>query len=334
MRYSGNVRKNLECLRIFFNEKSVVILTRRDIPVQVKFIASLGKSFNYCRPIEASSMIDLFVCMNEISMNCDRYEELYDVNHEFNDAKRLLFNEDIKDDEPAEAQLCICDLLQCAAEFLRKNKSIVIVSSDKGGEIVIMDREDYMQKANAYLGENVIAGNYELINNDLLATVRPLVEMDYVNIIAAINPYLIVDGVLKVPLESEPFIIPLFYGCPKIHKDDVPLRPVIAAADIIGNFLSSWLFGRLQLIADHFNRYDVLNSESLVPELKSFKLELSHRLCSLDYVSMFTNVDIDECSLIIGEYYDAISETSSVPAEVFMKCPNFFTKDATFFVFL
>lgn len=333
MRYSSNIRKNLEHLKIFFNEEAVVILTRRDIPVQVKFVLSLGKSFNFCKPISASPMIDLFICMEKIMLSCNRYEELFNVKHQFNSIKGQFFSGKLTDDKPTESQLYIYELMEYTAEFLRRNNNIVVIPADKGGKIVIMDREEYVKKAESYLKGNVIAGNYELVHSDFLSIVRPGVEKDYVDVISVVNPFLMIDRTLKEPLKSEPFMIPLFYGCPKIHKSDVPLRPIIAAVDMIGNFLSTWLLGKLQLITNRLNKYNVMNSVCVIPDLKSFKLEQSHRLCSFDYVSMFTNVDVDETLLIITEHYDAISETTSVPLEVFMKCLRFFTKCATFFMF-
>lgn len=41
--YSGNIRKNLEMLKIHFNESAVVVLTTREIPIQLKIVASLEK---------------------------------------------------------------------------------------------------------------------------------------------------------------------------------------------------------------------------------------------------------------------------------------------------
>lgn len=90
---------------------------------------------------------------------------------------------------------------------------------------------------------------------------------------------------------------------------------------------------KLQLIADNLNKYNVRNSEELIPELSNFMLEIDHKLCSLDYVSMFTNIDVDKTFSIILKFYHVISATTSVPAEIFISVLKFFIIDATYFVF-
>lgn len=333
MRYSGNIRKNLEYLNINFNEDAVVILTKQNIPIQLKFVASLGNSFNYCKPIDDYSMIDALICMKKVASHCDRYEEFFDVNHRLNLIKNQMFDGNLPLEMPTESQSYIYHLMMQANEFLCKNKNIIVIPSDKGGKVVIMDRDQYMKKANAYLDENVIAGNYERVYDDYLNSIRPMIEQRYINIISKMNPFLKAECNLKEPLCPEPYIIPLFYGCPKIHKENAPLRPIISSADMIGNFISLWLLEKLRLISCHLNDFNAKSSSACVMELKNFKMEPDHRLCSFDYVSMFTNVDIDETSAIIFEHYHLISRSTSVPVNIFMECLNLYIKEATYFLF-
>lgn len=50
--------------------------------------------------------------------------------------------------------------------FLReaKNRNMVILQSDKGGNTAILDRSDYMQKPRLHLSENVEIKNYTIIH--------------------------------------------------------------------------------------------------------------------------------------------------------------------------
>lgn len=43
-------------------------------------------------------------------------------------------------------------------------------------------------------------------------------------------------------------------------------------------------------------------------------------LCSLDYDSMFTNVDVDEAAAVIAEFYHLIADETCVPITTFLKC--------------
>lgn len=102
---------------------------------------------------------------------------------------------------------------------------------------------------------------------------------------------------------------------------------------MIGEFLSSWLLQKLKIVADMLNRYNDNNVPQFVPDLKLFRLEDHHKLFNFDYVSMFTNVDVSANLSIIHEFYGAISKTTVLPLETFMRCLNFFIKDATYFGF-
>lgn len=332
MRYSGNIKKNLEHLGVHYNEESVVILTRQHVPIQVKFVASLGSSFNYCGPLDSSSIIDSFVCMNKIITSCNSYIEWHNSSIAFNDMRKRILNES-QESQPTEAQSYIFSLMLQAEEFLRKNKNIIVISSDKGRKTVIMEREEYILKVRDHLNVNVANKNYEQINDRNHSEVQSEVELAYSNVISLINPFLQNDGSIQNPITVEAFSIPLLYGCPKIHKEGAPIRPIISSADMVGKFLSCWLLEKLELVASCFNKYNVKNSQSMIPELNNFIVEPQHKLCSLDYVSMFTNVEIAETFPIILQHYYVIAETTSVPADVFMKCLEFHTTVATFFAF-
>lgn len=271
--------------------------------------------------------------MNKIIMGCDNYTDQFYVRQQLNLLKKQILNGTLKNEKPTEAQLYIREIMSHASDFLRKNSEIIVISSDKGGKVVIMERADYMVKMNAYLNENIAVGNYERVNTETLSSIRVKVEFFYQEVISIINPFLLSDGTIFNPLRSESYVIPLLYGGPKIHKQDVPMRPIVASTDMIGSFLSEWLLGKLRLVADCINKYNIINSKTLVPDLKNFSLEPEHELCTFDYVSMFTNVNVAETIEIILKFYHVIAETTSVQADVFIECLHFFTRHATYFMF-
>lgn len=337
VRLSGNIRRNLNYLGIYFNEDAVVVLSKHDIPVYVKFAASLGKSFNYCKPLDFSSIIDSLITMDKITSSCERFDDLFFTRHRTNDIKRALTNNEtiniLEQNEPSDAQTYIYELVLKASSFLRKNRNIMIVTADKGGKIVIMDKHNYIEKAYAHLNENTAANNYALVHEDFATVIRPIIEKQYSTIAAIISPYMIMDGTIRRPLSSESYSLPLFYGCPKIQKIGVPLRPIIASVNMIGDILSTWLLNKLNLVALRMNKYNINNVSQIVPSLKHFRLEDNHELYTMDYVSMFTNISVTETTKIIEENYDAIAVTTSVPCDVFTKCLNFFTTDSAIFGF-
>lgn len=279
--------------KIHFNEEAVVVMSRRHVPVYVKFVASLGKAFNFCQPLNSSSAIDLFVSMDKILSGCDRYDQLHDVRHHFNLVKDRVINGQGRLFKPTKPQMYIQSLMMRTNEFLRlkMNRNVIIVPADKGGKTVIMDKEDYLSKAYDHIKKNIIANNYVRVEEDYLSVIRPSVEEQYAAVISLISPYLLVEKYVRRAMD------------------------------------------KLNLIASHLNQYNARDSTTIVPELMNFTMESSHRLCSLDYESMFTNVNVDEAFNIISGFYHIIAATTTVPIDIFMASLRFFTTSATFFAF-
>ena len=89
------------------------------------------------------------------------------------------------------------------------------------------------------------------------------------------------------PVGSNPSRI---YGLPKIHKPDIPLRPIISAIGSYTHSLAKFLSEILKPYAQ--NEYTIKDSFSFVNELLS--VSSIPFMCSLDVVSLFTNIPVDE----------------------------------------
>ena len=80
------------------------------------------------------------------------------------------------------------------------------------------------------------------------------------------------------------------YGLPKVHKDGVPLRPIVSCIDSYTYNLAKYLVRILQPICD---------SEFSLKDSFTFGSEMRHItqapfMVSFDVVSLFTNIPIDE----------------------------------------
>lgn len=64
---SGNVRKNLRTLGIYYNEDAVVVLTDKKLPIYLKVVASLGKNFSYVPRYNAEAAVDMLTCLAKLS---------------------------------------------------------------------------------------------------------------------------------------------------------------------------------------------------------------------------------------------------------------------------
>ncbi|KAG4072308.1 hypothetical protein HA402_004240 [Bradysia odoriphaga] len=330
--WSGNIRKNLRYFGIFYNEDAVVVLTEKNIPIYLKVVASLGKNFSYVpEDTDVSSSIDMLICLSKLSATCNSYPESYNVNRKINQVKNGIFD---REKYFTGAQKYINELLCLSKNFLRKNPDIIVVESDKGGKSVIMDKDLYEQKMYEHLNENLMASTYLHCVDLCLTDLCTDIEERYREIVSLVNPFFNSSkNQFEKPLRPEPYLIPRIYGCPKIHKPGIPVRPIIASADMIGANLSEWLLQSLMVIAKSLRQHDVDSSIVPVSELKHFKVEDGHKLFSLDYVSMFTNVDVRYTIRIILDNYYLLDDFTAVPADVFVKCLEFYTSESAFFTF-
>jgi hypothetical protein len=174
--------------------------------------------------------------------------------------------------------------IKTSINSLKKNKSLCICKADKGNAVVILDRTDYNNKMMKMIAE----GPYEKLSDP---------TQDFSQQIAKKCQQLL-DQKQVSEKEFESLVIkeprpPLIYGAPKIHKDGVPLRPVVdfrmSPTYNVASFLSKIL---KQLALNH--EYTVKNSTEFVKEISSLKTRCGDQKVSFDVVSMFTKVPIEE----------------------------------------
>lgn len=301
--------------------------------MHLRVIASLGKSFNHVRDLDQSDEIDALCSAQQLFEACSRHEQLFHVKHQTAEMTKQIINSTWKHNNNNGAQNFLNHLLKLSMAFLKEHSHIIVVQADKGGKTVIMDLPDYHNKMLEHIKKNITDGNYIKIEHSDRHTLKGSVEAEYKELIGTMNPFLTSDGSFLRPLLAEPYVFPAIYGCPKIHKADVPVRPIISAVNMIGDELSKWTLKKLQTIASRFEQYNVKNTISMIPDLRSFKLEEEHVLCSLDYESMYTNIDLDETLNIIAENFDAIESSTCMPKWCFIRCVSFYTTSTTFFVY-
>jgi hypothetical protein len=173
---------------------------------------------------------------------------------------------------------------------LRKDKNIIITRADKGNATVIMNRREYEEKVLSLLSD----GPYKLLPKDPIPDVHKKV-VDLCKRFVQENQ--MKDDTCN-SLISNNKRCPIFYGSPKIHKQNIPLRPIVDYRKSPTYKLASYLVPILKcLCTDQFN---LKKSYEFVDNLKSTKIRRTESLVSFDAVSLFTKVPIDETLNIIN----------------------------------
>ncbi len=167
---------------------------------------------------------------------------------------------------------------------LKKDKDIVICPADKGNITVIMDRSDYNTKIADLLGDPA----YEIIDHDPTKTIEHNIQQKLFNLH---NSKRITHNTYQ-SLTPKHSSCPIFYGLPKVHKDNIPLRPICDFRHAPSFQLAHFLNKILKPITNQ-NSYSFKNSYDFAQDIKDIQIPDTHILISLDVKSLFTNVPIN-----------------------------------------
>ncbi|XP_074641212.1 uncharacterized protein LOC141898959 [Tubulanus polymorphus] len=135
-----------------------------------------------------------------------------------------------------------------ALQELRKLKTIKISKADKGGKIVILDLDNYNVKMQSLLDN---PGVYKKLKSNPLPRMQANFNRSLSDIIKRFPSAKETLNKFHSRLPSLPYI----YGLPKIHKDNVPLRPIVSNCNSPTYRLSKFLAKQLSPVLDIRYRY-------------------------------------------------------------------------------
>ncbi|BHF64053.1 hypothetical protein SprV_0200705100 [Sparganum proliferum] len=171
---------------------------------------------------------------------------------------------------------------QQALKSLKADKDIIILPADKGRSTVVLDKSDCQKKTLSLLDD---PQSYKL---------RPASEMK--SMLTEINKSLeklraneaitAKDWFHMKPSDSA---AARFYGLPKVHKADIPLRPIVSLRGTPTYGWAKWMFARLKFLAEG-SPTTVASATQFLERLKHLKLEPDESMVSFDVVSLFTSM--------------------------------------------
>lgn len=98
-------------------------------------------------------------------------------------------------------------------------------------------------------------------------------------------------------------VLPLFYGQPKIHKPDIPLRPIVAFCGSSTYNLAKELSKRLRPLTLK-SHHMLKNSKDFIEKIKDVYIEHDEIMVSFDVKSLFTCIPLDFARTSIKEFLD------------------------------
>lgn len=188
---------------------------------------------------------------------------------------------------------------------LKNNEDIMITRADKGNKLVVLDKRIYTNKINALLAD---ASTYEPVTSNPLKSAQREFN-DRLKLILGDFPEIFKNVKSFLPKMA------YFYGLPKVHKDNCPLRPIVSNIDYITYKLSKWLSKELKPLVGNISRTHLINSEDFIGKIANINFT-DKNVVSYDVVSLFTNVPLNLTLELLEEFLNEENFTFSVPFTV------------------
>ena len=179
-----------------------------------------------------------------------------------------------------------------ALKELKEDRDRVILTADKGVTLVVMEKKDYIQKAEELLNTST----YKKIPED--PTNKQKNKL--VNILKRIKS----EGGLNEDtcrkLYPTGAVSPKFYGLPKVHKPGNPLRPIVSSTGTATYYTAKELARILKPLVGS-STHHVQNTRDFVEQIQETRLKQGECIISYDVAALFTSVPIQPVINIIKE---------------------------------
>ena len=214
-----------------------------------------------------------------------------------------------------------------ALKQLKADKNCMVLTADKGVALVVIDTVDYIKKAKEILEDT---NTYRVIQTDPTSRLKNKLISNLRRIKTATG---LQENIYRkmYPTGASP---PRFYGLPKIHKKNIPLRPIVSS-------IGSVAYGLAKVLADIIkplmgcSEHHVQNSQMFVEEIKDMKLEKGECITSYDVVALFTSIPISSALEVMKKKLEEDTELQKrtiLPVDNILELLAFYLNN-TYFVF-
>nr|VZI32917.1 unnamed protein product [Spirometra erinaceieuropaei] len=179
-------------------------------------------------------------------------------------------------------------------------KDIVTLRAHKGRSTVVMDKAEYcttlgnpLMDKEAY-APSTVSEFKKLVNsiNRMIGKLRKAAALTRREALTA---------------KASDTAMARFYGLPKVHKQGVPLRPIVSLRCTPNFGLSKWLYQRLCFLTKD-SEWTVKSAEEFLMRTKHLEVEADEVMASFDVISLFTFIPpalaIDTIDGFLQEKYD------------------------------
>ncbi|XP_050510523.1 uncharacterized protein LOC126887180 [Diabrotica virgifera virgifera] len=188
-----------------------------------------------------------------------------------------------------------------------KNQHLIFSKADKGNCLVILDQQLYIDKVTSFLNNN----NFNLLPVDPSKSFVSKMKNNLKQFTDFFSEY--EAPYTKIP--SNP-LTPRLYGLPKIHKVDIPIRPVVSFINTPVSILSKFILNIIKNFINFTPQFTVLNSRQLVEKLQLVNLNPNIVMLSFDVSNLFTSVPKNESISLVNSLLLNNSVTSNTTSSI------------------
>ena len=185
-----------------------------------------------------------------------------------------------------------------ALNELSKRDNVIFCNADKGGAVVIWDVIDYIKEAMKLLNDRSF---YKILPNNPTSTHCELIN----NTIETFKQNKQLEKKLAEGLKAVEPRTPQFYLLPKIHKANIPGRPVVSSINSHTTKSSEFVDYYLQPFVKSLRSY-VQDTTHFINKIESVSKHLPQRaiLVTMDVKSLYTNIPNHEGITAVKSFLD------------------------------
>ncbi|XP_075157825.1 uncharacterized protein LOC142231091 [Haematobia irritans] len=295
--------------------------TEKDIPREVQWILSLGPKHALPHNNKSFPLLQVIAEGEDCVQTIESREEQEMARTKLT----TLINDHLRRSQMSLRDKYISSTVVQTRQYLKENDDILILSADKGGKTVAMNKIDYDLKMKEILHDMCTYKRIKIDPTSRLQTKNnKLVEKLYnLNIITEQE---------KNKLTSRTAVAPRIYGLPKIHKESTPLRPICSSIDSPSYNLCKYIVGILRNITLD-SKYNVKDSADFKTRLENMTIEDDEVLISFDVVSLFPSIPVKLAIQTIERKWTIIEQYTNMTKDLFIDLITFCIKDTRYFKF-
>ena len=177
-----------------------------------------------------------------------------------------------------------------AIRELRRDKTRVVLTADKGVSMVVMDKDDYKSKSEELLH----TPTYQILRTD--PTNKNKNKL--ISLLKTIKAEGGIGETTYKKLYPTGATIPKYYGLPKVHKEDTPLRPIVSSIGSATYETAKELSRILKPLVGR-STHHVRNNQDFIQSIQDITIEEEDCMMSFDVKSLFTSIPIQPTLNII-----------------------------------